>query len=111
MPNDIVLVLDDYHEVDAPEIQGGMAYLLEHLPAQIHLVMTTRADPALPLGRLRGHGELAEIRAADLRFTPGEAAAYLNETMGLNLTARDVASLEARTEGWIAALQLAALSI
>jgi LuxR family maltose regulon positive regulatory protein len=111
VPNDIVLVLDDYHEVDTPEIQGGMAYLLEHLPAQIHLVMTTRADPALPLGRLRGHGELAEIRAADLRFTAGEAAAYLNETMGLDLTARDVAALEARTEGWIAALQLAALSI
>lgn len=111
MARDVVLVLDDYHEVDAPEIQVGMAYLLEHLPPQIHLVMTTRADPALPLGRLRGHGELTEIRAADLRFTPNEAAAYLTETMGLDLTARDVAALEARTEGWIAALQLAALSM
>ncbi len=108
---DVVLVLDDYHEVDSPEIQVGMSYLLENLPPQIHVVMTTRADPALPLGRLRGHGELTEIRAADLRFNPNEAAAYLNETMGLDLTARDVAALEARTEGWIAALQLAALSM
>lgn len=109
--SEIVLVLDDYHEVDAPGIQIGMAYVLEHLPPRIHLIMTTRADPALPLGRLRANGELAEIRAADLRFTSDEAAAYLNETMGLNLTARDVAALEARTEGWIAALQLAALSM
>jgi LuxR family maltose regulon positive regulatory protein len=111
LPNDIVLVLDDYHEVDGPDIQGGMAFLLEHLPHQLHLVITTRADPALPLGRLRARGELVEIRAADLRFTPDEAAAYLNEAMGLNLAARDVAALEGRTEGWIAALQLAALSI
>jgi LuxR family maltose regulon positive regulatory protein len=109
--HDIVLVLDDYHEVDGPEVQGGMAFLLEHLPPQIHLVITTRADPALPLARLRARGELAEIRAADLRFTPGEAAAYLNEAMGLGLAAGDVAALEGRTEGWIAALQLAALSI
>jgi LuxR family maltose regulon positive regulatory protein len=111
VPKDIVLVLDDYHEVDTPDIQGGVAFLLEHLPPQLHLVITTRADPALPLGRLRGRGELVEIRAADLRFTPDEAAAYLNEVMGLHLVARDVAALEARTEGWIAALQLAALSM
>ena len=109
--NDIVLVLDDYHVVDAPEIQDGMAFLLEHLPPRIHLVIATRADPALPLARLRGRGELVEIRAADLRFTPDEAAAYLNEVMGLDLTAPDVAALEGRTEGWIAALQLAALSM
>ena len=108
---DLVLVLDDYHEVDTPEIQGGMAFLLDHLPPRIHLVITTRADPALPLGRLRGRGELVEIRAADLRFTPEEAAAYLNEVMGLHLAALDVAALESRTEGWIAALQLAALSM
>jgi LuxR family transcriptional regulator, maltose regulon positive regulatory protein len=111
VPNDIVLVLDDYHEVETPDIGPGMAFLLEHLPTQIHLVITTRADPALPLGRLRGRGELAEIRAADLRFTPDEAAAYLNEAMGLDLADRDVAALEGRTEGWIAALQLAALSM
>jgi LuxR family maltose regulon positive regulatory protein len=111
LPSDIVLVLDDYHEVDTPEIQGGMAFLLDHLPPRIHLVITTRADPALPLGRLRGRGELTEIRAADLRFTPDEAAAYLNEGMGLDLAASDVAALESRTEGWIAALQLAALSM
>ncbi len=111
VPNDLVLVLDDYHVIDAHDINHGMAFLLEHLPPQIHLVITTRADPALPLARLRARGELVEIRAADLRFTPDEAGAYLNEAMGLNLGARDVAALEGRTEGWIAALQLAALSI
>jgi LuxR family transcriptional regulator, maltose regulon positive regulatory protein len=109
--NDVVLVLDDYHVIDAHDVQDGMAFLLEHLPPQIHLVIASRADPALPLARLRGRGELVEIRAADLRFTPGEAAAYLNGVMGLALTAQDVAALEGRTEGWIAALQLAALSM
>ena len=109
--NDVVLVLDDYHVIDARDVQEGMAFLLEHLPPQIHLVIASRTDPPLPLARLRGRGELAEIRAADLRFTPGEAAAYLNEVMGLVLTAADVATLEGRTEGWIAALQLAALSM
>ena len=109
--NDVVLVLDDYHVIDAHDVQDGMAFLLEHLPPQIHLVIGSRADPVLPLTRLRGRGELVEIRAADLRFTPGEAAAYLNGAMGLVLTAADVAALEGRTEGWIAALQLAALSL
>jgi LuxR family maltose regulon positive regulatory protein len=109
--DDVVLVLDDYHVIGARDVQDGMAFLLEHLPPQIHLVIASRADPALPLARLRGRGELTEIRAADLRFTPGEAAAYLNEVMGLVLTATDVAALEGRTEGWIAALQLAALSM
>jgi LuxR family maltose regulon positive regulatory protein len=109
--NDIVLVLDDYHVVDAPDVQSGMAFLLDHLPPHLHIVIASRADPALPLARLRARGELAEIRAADLRFTPDEAAAYLKEAMGLDLGASDVAALEARTEGWIAALQLAALSM
>jgi LuxR family transcriptional regulator, maltose regulon positive regulatory protein len=109
--DDVVLVLDDYHVIDARDVQDGMAFLLEHLPPQVHLVIASRTDPPLPLARLRGRGELAEIRAADLRFTPGEAAAYLNEVMGLMLTAADVAALEGRTEGWIAALQLAALSM
>ena len=108
---DIVLVLDDYHVIDASDVQDGMAFLLDHLPPGLHVVIASRADPALPLARWRARGELAEIRAAELRFTPDEAAAYLNETMGLQLTAPDVAALEARTEGWIAALQLAALSM
>ena len=110
-PDDVVLVLDDDHLVDTHDIQTGMWFLIDHLPAQIHIVILTRADPALPLARLRGRGELVEIRAADLRFTPDESAVYLNDAMGLGLTATDVASLEKRTEGWISALQLAALSI
>jgi LuxR family maltose regulon positive regulatory protein len=108
---DVVLVLDDYHLIEAPEVQAGVAFLLEHLPPTLHLVIASRADPVLPLPRLRARGELVEVRAADLRFTPEEAAAYLNEAMGLGLRPRDVAALEARTEGWIAALQLAALSM
>jgi LuxR family maltose regulon positive regulatory protein len=111
LTDDVVLVLDDYHVIEGREIQDGMAFLLEHLPAHVHLVIATRADPALPLARMRGRGELVEIRAADLRFTPDEAAAYLTGVMGLVLTAEEVAALEGRTEGWIAALQLAALSL
>ena len=111
LPDDIVLVLDDYHAIEAPEIQVGMAFLLEHLPAQVHLVIVTRADPALPLARLRAQGDLIEIRAIDLRFTPDEASAFLNGVMTLGLTAEDVAVLEGRTEGWIAAIQLAGLSM
>jgi LuxR family maltose regulon positive regulatory protein len=109
--HNVVLVLDDYHVIEAQAVQEGMAFLVEHLPPPLHLVIATRADPALPLARLRAGGKLAEIRAADLRFTPDEAAEYLNGVMGLALTGQDVAALEARTEGWIAALQLAALSI
>jgi len=108
---EILLVLDDYHVIDARAVQDGMAFLLDHLPPWLHVVIASRADPALPLARMRARGELAEIRAAELRFTADEAAAYLNETMGLQLTVQDVAALEGRTEGWIAALQLAALSI
>jgi LuxR family maltose regulon positive regulatory protein len=110
-PSDIVLVLDDYHVIDASEVQDAMAFLLDHLPPRLHLVIASRADPALPLARLRARGELVETRAGDLRFTPEEAAAYLNGAMGLRLTAEDVTALEGRTEGWIAALQLAALSM
>jgi LuxR family transcriptional regulator, maltose regulon positive regulatory protein len=109
--DEVVLVLDDYHLIERPDIQEGMAFLLDHLPPQVHLVIAGRADPALPLARLRARGELVEIRAADLRFTPDEAAAYLNEAMSLDLTAEDIDALETRTEGWIAALQLAALSM
>lgn len=111
LPGDVVLVLDDYHVVETHDVHAGMTYLLEHLPPQAHVVVITRADPPLPLARLRARGELAEIRAADLRFTPAEAAGYLNGAMGLDLAEGDVAALEGRTEGWIAALQLAALSI
>ncbi|MDQ3808664.1 MAG: LuxR C-terminal-related transcriptional regulator [Chloroflexota bacterium] len=111
MPNEIVLVLDDYHVISQRDIHDGLAFLVDHLPARMHLVIASRADPPLPLARLRARGELVEIRAAELRFTPDEAAAYLNEVMGLALTAQDVATLEERTEGWIAALQLAALSV
>jgi LuxR family maltose regulon positive regulatory protein len=111
LPNDLVLVLDDYHLIDVPAIHDGVAFLVDHLPRSMHVIMTTRADPPLPLARLRARGELVEVRAADLRFTPDEAAAYLIGAMGLVLTARDIAALEARTEGWIAALQLAALSM
>ena len=107
----IVLVLDDYHVIEAHGVQDGMAFLLGHLPPRLHVVIASRADPALPLARLRARGELAEIRAADLRFTPDEAAEYLNGMLGLQLAAQDVAALEGRTEGWIAALQLAALSM
>lgn len=111
LPDGIELVLDDYHSVDGPDIGVGMTYLLEHLPSQLRLVIATRADPALPLARLRARRELVEIRAADLRFTPDEATEYLHERMGLDLATQDIATLEGRTEGWIAALQLAALSM
>ena len=106
-----VLVLDDYHLIESPEIHEGIRFLVEHLPPHVRLVIATRADPGFPLAGLRARSELAEVRADDLRFTADEAVSYLNEVMGLELDAQDVAALEARTEGWIAALQLAALSI
>ena len=106
-----VLVLDDYHMLDANAVDHALTFLLEHLPPQMHLVIATREDPALPLARLRARGYLTEVRADDLRFTPSEAAAFLNQVMGLNLSAQDVTALETRTEGWIVGLQLAALSL
>ena len=108
---DTILVLDDYHLIDAPAVHEGVAFLLAHLPAALHLVLATRSDPPLPLPRLRAGGDLVEVRAADLRFTGQEAASYLNGVMGLELRPGDVHALEGRTEGWIAALQLAALSM
>ncbi|HSK57441.1 MAG TPA: helix-turn-helix transcriptional regulator, partial [Actinomycetospora sp.] len=108
---DVVLVLDDVHLVRSPAVHEGIAFLLEHRPPQLHLVLATRVDPPLPLARWRARGELVEVRAADLRFTEQEAAAYLNGPMGLALSADDVAVLDRRAEGWIAALQLAALSM
>jgi LuxR family maltose regulon positive regulatory protein len=108
---ELALILDDYHVIEAREVNDGMAFLLEHLPARVHLVIASRADPSLQLAKLRSRGELVEVRAADLRFTVQETAAYLNEEMGLELTGTDVATLGARTEGWIAALQMAALAM
>jgi LuxR family transcriptional regulator, maltose regulon positive regulatory protein len=106
-----ILVLDDYHIIDSKPVDNALTFLLEHLPSQMHLVIATREDPHLPLSRLRVRGQLTELRATDLRFTPSEAAEFLNQVMGLNLSAEDIASLENRTEGWIAGLQLAALSM
>jgi LuxR family maltose regulon positive regulatory protein len=111
VPEDFVLVLNDYHVVDSRPVDNAITFLLEHLPPQMHLVIATREDPDLPLARLRARGQLTELRVADLRFTPAEAAEFLNYVMGLNLSAEDVAALETRTEGWIAGLQLAAISL
>jgi LuxR family maltose regulon positive regulatory protein len=111
LDHDLFLVLDDYHLVDGPAITEGMVFLLDHLPSSVHVVLTTRADPALPLARLRVRGELVELRASDLRFTPGEVAAYFTQAGGPELDETDVAALASRTEGWIAALQLVALSL
>ena len=108
---DFILVLDDYHLVEAIPVDQALAFLLDHLPPQMHLVIATREDPHLPLARLRARGQLTELRAADLRFTPSEAAEFLNQVMGLNLSAEDIAALETRTEGWIAGLQLATISM
>ena len=107
----IVFVLDDYHLVTAGAIHDGVAFLLEHLPQQLYLVIATRADPPLPIARLRARGQLTELRADDLRFTAEEVAIFLDDVMGLNLQPEDVAALEARTEGWISGLHLAALSM
>jgi LuxR family maltose regulon positive regulatory protein len=108
LPGEIDLVLDDYHLADGLGVSAGMTYLLDHLPPQLHLLISTRADPALPLARLRARGELVEVRAADLRFTLDEVGSYFT---GMGLSAEAIATLEERTEGWIAALGLAALSL
>ncbi len=121
IPLKIVLVLDDYHEAESPAVDETLTFLLDHLmpqngmhdqPSQgLHLVIISRMDPAMPLSRLRAGDQMTEVREADLRFTPAESAAFLNETIGLTLAADDVAALAARTEGWVAGLQLAALSM
>jgi LuxR family maltose regulon positive regulatory protein len=111
MPEAFGLVLDDYHLVDAPQVDQAMAFILENLPPQMHLVLTTREDPNFPLPRWRVRRQLTELRASDLRFTVAETAEFLSQVMGLNLAEDHIAMLEARTEGWIAGLQLAALSM
>ncbi len=108
---DLVLVLDDYHVIQNPEIHTALAALLAHLPEKLHLVVSTRIDPPWQMARLRARNQLVEVRAQDLRFTSEEAASFLNHMMGLNLSPEDVAALEVRTEGWVAGLQLAALSM
>ncbi len=111
LPGNLILVLDDYHLIDAKPVDHALAFLLEHLPPQMHLVIATREDPHLPLARIRARGQLTELRASDLRFTPSEAAEFLNQVMGLNLPTEDIAALETRTEGWIVGLQFAAISM
>jgi LuxR family maltose regulon positive regulatory protein len=110
-PLRLLLVLDDYHLIEAQPIHQTLTFLLEHLPPTLHLVIATREDPPLPLARLRARDQVTELRVADLRFTPAEAAGFLNQVMGLHLSEEDIAALERRTEGWIAGLQLAAISL
>jgi LuxR family maltose regulon positive regulatory protein len=107
----VVFVLDDHHLLDSAPVDEALSFFVDHLPPQIHLVIVTRTDPYLPLARYRARGQLTELRAADLRFTTAETAAFLKQVMGLNLTAVDIAALESRTEGWIAGLQLTAISM
>ncbi len=111
IPDHFILVLDDYHSIDGKQVDQVIAFLIEHLPPQMHLLIATREDPPLPLARLRARGQLTELRAADLRFTPSEAAEFLNQVMGLDLSAEAITALDSRTEGWIAGLQLAAISM
>jgi LuxR family maltose regulon positive regulatory protein len=111
IPEAFIFILDDYHMIDTPPVDDVLNFLLEHLPPQMHLVITSREDPPLPLARLRARGQMTELRVTDLRFTHAEAAAFLNDVMDLELTPENIAALETRTEGWIAGLQLAALSM
>jgi LuxR family maltose regulon positive regulatory protein len=110
-PEDIFLVLDDYHVIETPPIDQAISFLLDHLPAHMQLVIAGRIDPSLPLSRLRSRGQMVELRAKDLRFSGEETAVFLNRVVGLNLSSQDVSALKTRTEGWIAGLQLAALSM
>jgi LuxR family maltose regulon positive regulatory protein len=107
----VLLVLDDYHVIATPAIHEALIFMLDHLPSTLHLVIASREDPPLPLARLRGRGQLTELRGADLRFTPDEVAAFLRDMMKLDVSADEVAALATRTEGWIAGLQLAALAM
>jgi LuxR family maltose regulon positive regulatory protein len=111
LPTGVLLVLDDYHCIEAKPVADAITFLLEHRPAQMHMAVVTREDPDLPIARLRARGQLTELRGADLRFTRAETAEFLNRAMGLDLEADHVAALESRTEGWAAGLQLAAISL
>jgi LuxR family maltose regulon positive regulatory protein len=111
LPGDCVLVLDDYHLIRDLAIHQALGYLVDHQPAQLHLVLTARGDPLLPLARLRARGEVTEIRSADLRFTPGEALEFVQRAARLSLTPGQLSALDQSTEGWIAGLQMAALAL
>ena len=111
IPNSFVLILDDYHAVDAETIDEALTFMIEYLPPQMHLLIATREDPQIPLARLRARDQLTELRAAELRFTPEEAAEFLRGVMSLDLSTEEIVALESRTEGWIAGLQMAALSM
>jgi len=111
LSENIVLILDDYHVIESHPIDQAMTFLLDHLSSQVHLVIASRIDPAFPLPRLRTRRQMTEIRAKDLRFTKDEATSFFNQAMSLDLSVQDVAALDARTEGWIAGLQLAAISM
>ncbi len=111
LTNHMLIILDDYHNITPSPVDEVITFLLEHLPLHLHLVISTREDPQLPLARFRARGELTELRASDLRFSSTEAAEFLNQVMGLNLLENEIEALEARTEGWIAGLQLAALTL
>src|SRR5918998_598292 len=108
---EVVFVLDDYHLIASKDIHDGLGFLLDNLSPRVHLIIATRADPPLPLSRLRERGELLELRAHDLRFESADAMTYLNQRMGLNLSERQVSELVARTEGWVGGLQMAALAM
>ncbi len=110
-PDPFVLILDDYHLIESQSIHNALTYLLDYLPPQMHLVIGTRADPPLSIARLRGRGQLTELRLVDLRFTSEEAAEFLKRVLDLDLSANDITALVSRTEGWIAGLQMAALSM
>ncbi|EFH81134.1 LuxR C-terminal-related transcriptional regulator [Ktedonobacter racemifer] len=111
LDDDVVLILDDYHEIITPAIHTSLAYLVEHLPMRLHLFIVTRRDPPFSLARLRASDQLEEIRTADLRFSPEEAELFFRKVMDMHLSPDEVAVLEARTEGWVAGLQLAGLSM
>jgi LuxR family transcriptional regulator, maltose regulon positive regulatory protein len=110
-PDEVALVLDDYHVIEEPVIHDSLGFLLSHPPSRLHLAIASRSDPPLPVARLRASGQLVELRAADLRFTPEETAAFLREVWKLDLPVQTIAALESRTEGWVVGLQLAALSL
>ena len=111
LPDSLTLVLDDYHVIESTSIHDGLAFLVEHMPSQIRLIMTTRTDPPLPLARMRVRGQLLELRSTDLRFSPSQTASFFTDVMGLTLTTDEVAVLDQRVEGWIAGLQLAGLAL
>lgn len=111
LPDLVTVVLDDYHVIDSPSIHDGLAFLVDHMPSQLRLLMTTRTDPPLPLARMRVRGQLLELRSTDLRFSPQQMRVFFTDIMGLNLTVEQIAALDSRVEGWVAGLQLAGLAL